>query len=287
MTTKHPYFEFEKNTFEIDEFDCASIFLLVGEEKALVIDTGIGIGDLKGVIHRLTDKPLTVVLSHGHSDHIGNCGAFEEVYMHPADQEIFPYPESVEARRGYATTIAHREHKSYPYTEEDFPVYEKMPLLRPLQDGQVFDLGGRRVTAWHCPGHTPGEMVFIDDQTRILFCGDACNNNLGLFSPVDSPAFVSVERAAQALHRIYDMRENYDKVYNGHHDYRGFGAPLADDVLPNAVRCYDEILEGHPNLVEVPDMFDPASGKTRTVAMRGKTMVFYHQNGIWDKKIDN
>ena len=284
MTTKHPYFEFEKNTYEIDEFDCASIFLLIGEEKALVIDTGIGIGDLKGVIRKLTDKPLIAVLSHGHGDHIGNCGAFEEVYMHPADLGIFPYPNPIEERKGYAATIAHREHKSYPYTDADFPVYETMPERKKLQDGQVFDLGGRCVTAWHCPGHTPGEMVFIDDQTRILFCGDACNNNLGLFSPVDSPAFVSVETAARGLHRIYDMREKYDKVYNGHHDYRGFGAPLADDVLPNALQCYDDILAGHPNLVEVPDMFDPASGKTRTVAMRGKTMVSYQPDGIWDKK---
>ena len=71
MTTKHPYFEFEKDTFEIDEFDCASVFLLVGRQRALVIDTGIGIGDLKGLIRKLTDKPLTVALSHGHGDHSG------------------------------------------------------------------------------------------------------------------------------------------------------------------------------------------------------------------------
>ena len=255
----------------------------MGRQRALVIDTGIGIGDLKGLIRKLTDKPLTVALSHGHGDHIGNCGAFEEVYMHPADWELFPYPDSLEKRKGYAATIANREHKSYPYTDADFPVYERMPERKPLEDGQVFDLGGRKVTAWHCPGHTPGEMVFIDDQTRILFCGDACNNNLRLFAPPDSSAFVSVETAARALRRIYDMRKHYDKVYNGHHDYRGFGAPLADTVLPDAVRCYDDILAGHPNLVEVPDMFDPAGGKTRTVAMRGKTMVSYHRDGIWEK----
>ena len=53
MTDRHPYYEFEKDTYEIDEFDCSSIFLFVGKERALLLDTGCGIGDLKGVIRKL------------------------------------------------------------------------------------------------------------------------------------------------------------------------------------------------------------------------------------------
>ena len=49
-TEKIPYYEFSEGIFEIDEFDCASIFVIVGEERALVLDTGTGIGDLRRVI---------------------------------------------------------------------------------------------------------------------------------------------------------------------------------------------------------------------------------------------
>ena len=69
-TRKMPWFEFAPDTYEIDEFDCASIFLFVGTERALLLDTGIGIGDLKGLVEEITDKPYDVVLTHGHRDHV-------------------------------------------------------------------------------------------------------------------------------------------------------------------------------------------------------------------------
>ena len=74
-TEKIPYYEFSKGIFEIDEFDCASIFVIVGEERALVLDTGTGIGDLRRVIeNRITAKPYDVVLTHNHVDHAGGAG---------------------------------------------------------------------------------------------------------------------------------------------------------------------------------------------------------------------
>ena len=63
--------------------------------------------------------------------------------------------------------------------------WEKKPKLLPLSDGQTFDLGGRIITAYSCPGHTPGEMIFIDSKTRYLFCADACNRNLLLMQSGD------------------------------------------------------------------------------------------------------
>ena len=83
-----PYYEFSEGLFEIDEFDCASVFVIVGEERALVLDTGTGIGDLRWVIeHKITDKPYDVVLTHNHADHIGGAGFFDEVWIHGADAD--------------------------------------------------------------------------------------------------------------------------------------------------------------------------------------------------------
>ena len=178
-TRKMPWFEFAPDTYEIDEFDCASIFLFVGTERALLLDTGIGIGDLKGLVEEITDKPYDVVLTHGHRDHTGGAGWFDIVYLNRKDYELYPFPPTVEQRRDYARMIRTREHKYYPYKEEvDIVEWPKIPERKPLEDGQVFDLGGRTLTFYECGGHTPGEMVVIDDKNRILFCGDACNNHL-------------------------------------------------------------------------------------------------------------
>jgi len=278
MTTKHPYFEFEEGIIEIDEFDCASIFLIIGSERALVIDTGIGIGNIRALIEKLTDKPYDVVLTHGHGDHIGGCEAFDTIYMNPKDVGLFAFPEPLEGRRSYAKLIAEREHKHYSYdTEKDIVECKNLPAILPISDKQIFDLGSRIVTAYECPGHTPGEMVFIDDKSRVLFAGDACNNNLGI-SNRPGPAYVGFERSRDALERILAMSgSSFDpaKVYNSHHDYRGLGSPLAPDVLPDAFSCVKSLASGSAVLKDLPDPLDPSGKRMRRVAVCGNTMVSF------------
>ncbi len=85
-TRLYPMVQFKKDTWEIDEFECASVFVLVGKEKAMVIDAGIGIGDLIGAIRMtITDKPLVIVATHGHGDHTGGMGNFDEYYLSEKD----------------------------------------------------------------------------------------------------------------------------------------------------------------------------------------------------------
>lgn len=282
-TRKMPWYEFEPNTFEIDEFDCASIFLLVGTKRALLLDTGIGIGDLKGLVESITDKPYDVVMTHGHGDHTGGAGWFDSFYLNKKDWEAYPFPETLERRIEYTETIAKREHKSYPYSvKDDIRPWPKMPERKPLEDGQIFDLGDRKVIAYECPGHTPGEMVFIDDKTRILFAGDACNNNLGFLSKPGTPQFVSVETAGRALKRIWNMRNQYDTVYNSHHDFRGLGAPLADYVLPNAIQCCEELVKGTANIIQIPNPMDYDLPKVSVASLDGKSWIRFNPEGIKD-----
>lgn len=251
LTKLYPMVQFKKNTWEIDEFDAASLFLLIGTEKAMLIDCGMGIGDLRGAIEMLTDKPLVVVITHGHIDHTGNGRQFEDLWIHPADMDA-PIPQSLERRRQDTMRIAARQKGCIgaPYTM--FNLYpfdinvdlrepgpdEKMPTLHELHDGQQFDLGGGRIiTAYECPGHSKGEMVFLDEQTRSLFAGDAVNYNLGVSS-------VPLETSLRYYKRLYGMRDRYDGIYNGHHDFRALGAPLGDDCLPTILELMEDALKG-------------------------------------------
>ena len=252
LTKLYPMVQFKKDTWEIDEFDCASMFLLIGTEKALLIDCGMGIGDLAGAVRMLTDKPLTVVLSHNHPDHTGNAYQFREVWLSPLDREI-PIPLSAEFRKNDIVQIARRQKRCLgaPYTM--FPLYpfdldedvrdpgpeDEAPVLRSLEDGQEFDLGGGRVvTTFSCPGHTKGEMVFLDSMTGSLFAGDAVNYNLGVGA-------VPLETTLRAMKRIRDMGSRYDGIWNGHHDFRALGAPLGEDCLPTVIRMMEDACAGH------------------------------------------
>ena len=270
LTKLFPMVQFKKDTWEIDEFDAASIFLLIGTEKAMVIDCGMGIGDLRGAIEMITDKPLITVVSHGHIDHTGNGRQFDELWMHPADQGA-PMPMSLERRRWDTEKIAARQKGCIgaPYTMFHLYPYdinvdmrepgpdEKMPVIHDLQDGQEFDLGGGRiVTAYHCPGHTAGEMVFLDSQSRSLFAGDALNFNLGIGA-------VPAETTLKALKRIRDMGEKYDGIYNGHHDFRALGAPLDEDCLENVIALLEDAVAGHITPCQIPSPWGQSVPLTR------------------------
>ena len=262
LTKLYPMVQFKKDTWEIDEFDCASMFLLIGTEKAMLIDCGMGIGDLRGAVEMLTDKPLIVVITHGHIDHTANARQFDEIWIHPKDQDR-PIPQSLERRRFDAERIAKRQKNCiggaytmfnlYPYDlnvdlREPGPD-EKMPVIHDLYDGQQFDLGGGRiVTAYECPGHSAGEMVFLDEQTRSLFAGDAVNFNLGVSE-------CPVETTLRYLKRLRDLGDKYDGIYNGHHDFRALGAPLDDDCLPTAIAILEDALDGHIVPCETPSFW--------------------------------
>ena len=176
---------------------------------------------------------------------------------------------------------------------------EKEPIVRPLQDGQQFDLGGGRiVTAFECPGHSPGEMVFLDSQTRCLFAGDALNYNLGIGS-------MPVETSLRYLKRLQSMSDQYDGIWNGHHDFRALGAPLEADCLPNAISLCEDILAGHYSPAEVPSFWGqpmPLGAaklpnqappmfpgqvqlpQKRVTVRRGRNFLTFNPDNIWENK---
>jgi len=286
-TQAFPYKEIGPNTYEIGEFDCASIFLLIGDEKAMVIDTGIGIGDLKGFIRRLTDKPLMVCYTHDHQDHVGGASQFDNAWVHPRDMVDFATGGGaglgLERRLKYIRYIAERQKGTYPYNlEEDVTEWGPCPPLHPLEDEQVIDLGNRRVTVYHCPGHSPGSVAFLDENTRSLFHGDAWNCNLGLRGAPGTHRFVSIEKALYYLKRMRDLRTKYDRCYNGHYDFRALGEPLGDDVLPDAITACEQLVAGTAKVEIGPGAI--AYNPPVHLVVIGRTRVSFNPEGIHEPR---
>ena len=90
-------------TWAIDDGGSDTIYLIVGDERALLLDTGWGVGDLPALVASLTSLPLLVVNTHGHPDHTYGNGQFAQVYIHPDDEPMARAPVPVERRRQVAS----------------------------------------------------------------------------------------------------------------------------------------------------------------------------------------
>ena len=189
-------------------------------------------------------------------------------------------PGELERRVEDTKLIALREKGRYPYNiDEDLHEPgedEPMPVIHELKDGMQFNLGGRIITVYDCPGHSRGEVVFLDETDRILFCGDALNYNLGLGA-------TSIETAVKYLERLRDMGDKYDAIFNGHHDFRPMGAPLGEDCLPNVIEMCHSLLDGTAEPQMVPSFWGPTSGRPdRLMVVKGRNYLGFNPNRIHD-----
>lgn len=281
-TTHYPVVQFKKDTWEIDEFDISSIYLLIGSEKAMLIDCGIGLGDLLGTVRMLTDKELLVAVTGDQIDHTGNVCQFDEIWMNRERKEK-SIPEELALRRKIVSDIALRQQGNigsgmygvyplYAYNpERDLVVPEEpVPMIHPITDGMQFDLGGdRTVTAFQCPGHVTGQMMFLDSFSRSLFCGDALNYYLEIGT-------APIEETIAYLEKMQELEDLYDGIYNGNHDFRAPGASLGSDCLPNALALARQIRDENCNILEVPSFKGSASGdRSHKVLQKYRNFVCY------------
>ena len=95
-----PVVEIAPRTWLISEYKLVNMYLLEGDEAALLIDCGTGIGNAAETVRELTDKPLTVAITHGHFDHDGAAALFPEIHLHPMDIKLSEegYARGEEAR---------------------------------------------------------------------------------------------------------------------------------------------------------------------------------------------
>ena len=138
--------EIAPDTYAINEFGLATMYLLVGKERALLIDTGCGICDLKQTVRELTDKPMVTALTHGHFDHCGGMDCFDEVYANEKDYELIRSIKREEVQ-SYADQFGKAGgYGVYDYSPEDVRTITEFPKLLLLNEGDCFDLGFSSVT---------------------------------------------------------------------------------------------------------------------------------------------
>ena len=202
----------------MDEAHEATGYLVAGQDKACVIDTMNGYTDLYSAVREITDRPLVVVNTHGHPDHIFGNVYFEEAYMNPRDgalaRSFTENPEFLDLCRENGL---------------------KMPPFRDIFPGDVIDLGGRTLEVFGLPGHTAGGILLLLREDRVLFTGDSVNHHLWMQLNGCLPIHAYLEE----VDRVMFLEKEADIILHGH-------AREADDI--SLLRCMrnglEEICEG-------------------------------------------
>lgn len=184
-----------------------TLYLIEGTDRAILLDTGTSIPGLDKIVAKLTDKPVTVVLTHVHPDHAGSVGCFDEVWLNQADSANMKTMMSDYKGR-----------------------------VKYLEDGQKFELGDRTIEVLFTPGHTPGSTTFFDARNGYGFSGDSFGNG-NLLLMCDFTTLISSCR--KALAKMDETGVTY--FYNGHY----FGNnPETAQRLKDLITISEGVLSG-------------------------------------------
>ena len=251
-------------------------YLVEGTDRCALIDSGSGIGSMKAVVDKLTDKPVIVLLTHGHIDHALGAPEFgvENVYLNREDSYVYTEHSSIVKRMNSLELCPFKE----DVTPDDLIPVVPCSKFHDLKAGQVFDLGGISIETYACPGHTRGSLCMLLREDRILLTGDACNYLTFMFEWY-STSITEYRASLTALDKA--TAGKYDQVLLSHGDGNGHKGIILDvrDVC-------DEIIAGTDDAV--PFDFCGARGlmakaidpKTMQRVDGGRGNIVYHKDHI-------
>jgi glyoxylase-like metal-dependent hydrolase (beta-lactamase superfamily II) len=209
-------------------------YLIVGDKKALLFDTGMGISDIKKVTAELTKLPILVLNSHTHDDHVGGNWEFTAVYGMDTDFTRKNAEGSHEDAQAEITPdqICGMLPKGF-----DPKAYATRPwkITAYIHDGDHFDLGGRTIEVIATPGHTPDAISLIDRANGLLFTGDTYYPAaIWLYRPE-----TDLDAYAKSIRRLAALAPQIKLVLGAHN------IPVAQpSVLPRLVAAFDAVRAG-------------------------------------------
>jgi glyoxylase-like metal-dependent hydrolase (beta-lactamase superfamily II) len=223
----------------VDPFLRANLYVVHGRDRDVLIDAGLGLASLTGELPELFERPVLAVATHRHFDHVGGLHEFEAVAVHRDDAEsvangevfaslvIQDYPP--EELSGYdppETLLTALPHDGF-----DPAAYRVAPVTPTvvLDDGDVLDLGERKLEVLHLPGHTPGEIGLWEVETGTLFPGD-CVYESGVL--LDELPESDIPRYVRSMERLRDLP--VEVVHGGHDD--SFGRARLLELIEEYVR---------------------------------------------------
>lgn len=207
----------DESTYAISEYghwEQVHSFLLLGKKKAMLIDTGLGIDNIKRMTDQITNLPVFIMTTHVHWDHIGSHGQFDEIYVHEGDKDwlvngINGLPIE-QIRKDVGRDITKPTPKTFdlatylPHQGEPTGI---------VADEHRFNLGDRIVRVLHTPGHSPGHVALFDETKGYLFTGDLLYADEPVYAFYPSTNPVALVNSLERIASLTGVR----KIYGSHH----------------------------------------------------------------------
>ena len=159
-------------------------FLIAGNEKALLVDSGVSGDGARAAAESLTKLPIELINTHADRDHIAGNSRFPYALMNPAEAANY------------------------------YNIGKGTGVIRPVEDGETIDLGGRELKIILIPGHTPGSIALMDEESGMLFPGDTVQDgNIYMFGPMrEMHAYIlslmKLEALGNSVRLIYPSHGN-------------------------------------------------------------------------------
>jgi glyoxylase-like metal-dependent hydrolase (beta-lactamase superfamily II) len=206
------------------DYDDTKMYLVVGTERAMLVDAGLGRGNLRAFVEGIIGtKPLDVFITHGHPDHVAAMGQFEDacdVYMSHHDLAM---ARSFKESMGFALDLS---------------------ALIDIHEGMRFDLGGWIFDVYAVPGHSVGSMVLFEASRGLLIAGDAFGSNRPTISDslwMQFPGMLPIDTYLSSLLQVRAKLAGRIKIiYGGHNDIPMQGEGYLDTLQAAAQRLVDE-----------------------------------------------
>ncbi|MDR1801446.1 MAG: MBL fold metallo-hydrolase [Lachnospiraceae bacterium] len=166
--------------YVLDDMNTVRMFLVIGNEKALLIDAGFGFVDFRPLIKEVTDLPVTVVCTHGHDDHILGCRFFDEAYLGEEDLPLCTSNDNPAQKEKQIAAMRKKTPDVDTIVDKENYLYNttlKNCNFKFAKDGDIFDLGGITLEVIPIPGHTLGSIALYCKEKKAIFVGDTMGKN--------------------------------------------------------------------------------------------------------------
>jgi glyoxylase-like metal-dependent hydrolase (beta-lactamase superfamily II) len=257
MNDTDDWFEVEQldeDTWRITEATIFNDYLLAGEDRALVLDGSVGVGDLRAMVESLVDVPVEQILTHTHWDHMGTAHQFEDVRVHPAERtptggvradyvaDEFNYSLGdwlAQYREGGGEFPDGFESSTYEIRSVD--------SVGVAEGGETVDLGGRELELLHLPGQAPGQLGALDRERGVLYGGDVVHIEYSLFIHFEG---CDIHDYVETFARLRDLRDDgaFDTLYTAHNrPLSGDELSILDDFHEGLQAILEDDLDWEPN----------------------------------------
>jgi glyoxylase-like metal-dependent hydrolase (beta-lactamase superfamily II) len=263
--------ELEPGVVLVSEPGHVSSWLVQGRDRSLLLDTGLGVADIRLAVAGAARSPVEVVNSHADFDHVGGNALFADRAIHRLGEPVLAAGAAPETLRAYARYVegirpawdalrAADEHfhllgpdevvRPWPPPGFDLDSWriEPPPATRLLDDGDVLDLGDRELRVLHTPGHVPEHVCLVDEEEGILFAQDQAYYGPHLVYGEDS----SIEDWARSARRLADELRGEIRVVYCAHDLRPAIPPR---ILDELARAGEEVAAGEARLEPAEGLF--------------------------------